>query len=453
VFGPVLLIVLGAVLLARNLDPELSLLRLFADYWPWILVFWGSFRLAEFAVDHLLRRRAPEPLGAGAVIVAVFLCFAGSAAHALSRNNFEFLDWMAVRGSWFDLEFDYPLQHEQAVNPGQAVLIRNLEGRVRIVASEQPGLRVAGHKRIRAHSDRSAAELDRRSVLEFSPQAGQVVLQPRPAPDRDSRRISYDVEIQLPADVALRIEGTRGHLDVQGLAGGVTIEGSASIEISDVGGPVRIHARRAQHIGARRLASTLEVDGRARRLEVEQLAGQLTIAGSAVEQVRLSKLDQPARLDFNNTVVELQKLEGELEITPGAIEIADASGPLVLTSRGSRRRHIRLEQISGALTVDARRGDLELRGGNQPLAPTDIRIERGDISVLLAPDAAFSIEAQTGQGSASHEFGDALQLETQGRAATLRGNRGQGPLLKLETGRGDVRIQKKEQPFGTAVEI
>jgi DUF4097 and DUF4098 domain-containing protein YvlB len=452
-FGPVLLIVLGGVLLARNLNPELPLLHLFAGYWPWILVFWGGFRLVEFALARLLGRRAPEPLGAGAVIVAVFLCFAGSTAHALSRNEFEFVDWIHGRGAWFDLEFDYPLRHEQSIGPGQAVLIRNLEGRIRIVASDQPGLRIAGHKRIRAFSDRMAAGLEQRSLLEISPQAGQVIVQPRPLPERDSRRVSYEVEIEMPAGAALRVEGARGRLDVQGLSGNVTLGGSASIEISDVSGPVRIEARRASRIAARRLASTFHVDGRARRVEAEELAGAVTIDGSAVEEVRLSKLEQPVRLRFNNTDVDLQQLPGHLEITAGAVEIVNATGPLVLNSRGSRRRHIRLERISGALTVDAQRGDLELLAGDRPPERTNVKIESGDISVHLAPNANFSIEATTARGSANHEFGDALKIESHDRAATLRGTRGQGPLLKLETGRGDVRVQKTNKGFGAAVEI
>lgn len=452
-FGPVLLIVLGGVLLARNLDPALSLVRLFADYWPWILIFWGGFRLVEFGVARLLGRRAPEPLGVGAVILAVFLCFAGSTAHALAGNDFEFVDWMMVRGGWFDSAFDYPVQHEQAVADGQEVLIRNLAGRVRIVASGQPGLRISGNRRIRAFNDRTAAQLEERSVLEISSRAEQVVVQPRPLPERDGRRVSYDVDIELPEAVALRVEGARGRLDVQGLSGNISLDGSASVEISDLSGPVRIEAHRGSRIVARRLASTLEVKGRARRVEAEEVAGALTIDGSGVEEVRLSKLEQPVRLRFNNTDLDLQKLPGEIEVTPRAAEIAGAAGPVVLTSRGSRTRHIRLERITGALTVEAERGDVELEAGDQLPSRTDIRLQRGDIHVVLAPDAAFSIEASTAHGSASHEFGEALRVEAKDRAATLRGGRGQGPLLKLETGRGNVRVQKGDKGFGTAVEI
>jgi LiaF transmembrane domain len=453
IFGPVLLIVLGSILLARNLDPTLSLANLFADYWPWILIFWGSFRLVEFALARLRGRRPPEPLGAAAVLIAIFLCLAGSTAHTFSRNEFEFLDWLRLRNGWFDLEFDYPVHHQQTVGPGQAVLIRNLEGRVRIVASEGSGLRIDGHKRVRAFNDRSAATLDERSLLEISPQAQQMIVQPRPLPERDSRRVSYDVDIALPAATALRVEGARGQLDVQGLSGDVFLEGAASIAINDVGGPVHIEAHRAPHITARRLASTLAVGGRVRRIEAEQLAGALTIEGSAVEEVLLSKLNQPARLHFQNTDLTLQKLPGNLEITPGKVEIVDAAGPLVLNRRGSRTAGIRLERISGALTVEAEHSDLELLARETPPPATNVRIGHGDINVVLAPNAAFTIEASTAHGSASHDFGEAIHLETKDQAATLRGGRGQGPRLKLETSRGDITVESAKKPFGSEVEI
>ena len=453
-FGPVLLIALGIVFLAHNLVPELSLVPLFADYWPWILVFWGGFRLAEFAVARLLGRRAPEPLGAGAVIVAVFLCVAGSAAHSLARNQAGLLDWLAGRGAWFDVQFDYPLRHEAPITTGQGVLIRNLPGRIRIVASEQPGVRIEGHKRVRAANEPAAVTLDEQSPLEVSVQGERLVVQPKSLPDRDRRRVSFDVSIEMPASTPVHVEGARGFVEVFGIAGGVSLDGSGSIEITDVSGPVTIQARRIERITARRLASSLVVEGRARRIEVEELAGAVTIDGSVVERVRLAKVDGPSRLRFNNTGLEIEKLTGELEITERSIEIVDAVGPLRLNSRGSgRNRRIRLEGIAGTVAVDAERGDLVLLTGTQPLDGAEVRLGRGEIEVVLDPDAAFTIEASTARGTASHEFGAALQVATQDRRATLRGGRGQGPLLKLETGRGDIQVRRAEGPAGRSVEI
>ncbi len=117
-FGPIVLIALGGLLLAHNLYPQIRLARLFADYWPWILIVWGGFRLAEFGVARARGRRGPQPLGAGAVVVALLLCLAGSTAHSLARNEFEFVDWLRV-GGWFD--GDYPRHYEQAFGTGHAI--------------------------------------------------------------------------------------------------------------------------------------------------------------------------------------------------------------------------------------------------------------------------------------------------------------------------------------------
>jgi hypothetical protein len=82
VFGPVVLIVLGALLLAHNFWPEFSLFRVFAAHWPWILIGWGTFRLVEFAAALIRRRPAPPPLGGGAFVLALLLVVAGSIAHS-----------------------------------------------------------------------------------------------------------------------------------------------------------------------------------------------------------------------------------------------------------------------------------------------------------------------------------------------------------------------------------
>jgi len=81
-FGPVVLIVVGALLLAHNFWPEFSLFRLFAAHWPWILIGWGVFRLAEFAAALLRGRPAPPPLAGGAFLLALLLVVAGSIAHS-----------------------------------------------------------------------------------------------------------------------------------------------------------------------------------------------------------------------------------------------------------------------------------------------------------------------------------------------------------------------------------
>jgi len=90
------LIAYGGLLLYSNFHPELSLMRLFAFYWPWLLVAWGMLRMVEIIVAHLRWRPIPPPLRAGAFLCVVVLCVAGSVAHAIEQHDFPSFRW---RGS------------------------------------------------------------------------------------------------------------------------------------------------------------------------------------------------------------------------------------------------------------------------------------------------------------------------------------------------------------------
>lgn len=58
IIGPLILILVGALLLMANLSPQIRIMDVLAIQWPWILVGWGVIRLVELAVWS----RRPEPL-------------------------------------------------------------------------------------------------------------------------------------------------------------------------------------------------------------------------------------------------------------------------------------------------------------------------------------------------------------------------------------------------------
>lgn len=91
VFGPLLLISLGALFLYANFHPELSLQAVFAHNWPWVLVVWGGVRVVETILAHFRWRPTPPPLGAGSFLLVVLLCVLGSAAHAYEEGALHLL--------------------------------------------------------------------------------------------------------------------------------------------------------------------------------------------------------------------------------------------------------------------------------------------------------------------------------------------------------------------------
>ena len=50
--GPILIILVGAAFLIYNLRPDIPLFDLLAQYWPFLLIAWGTLRLLEVLLDY-----------------------------------------------------------------------------------------------------------------------------------------------------------------------------------------------------------------------------------------------------------------------------------------------------------------------------------------------------------------------------------------------------------------
>ena len=86
VVAPLLLIGIGALLLARNMYPELALSDYIANYWPYVLIGWGVLRLAEIVVWAANGKPLPAGgVGGGEWVLVVFLIILGTGFRA-ARN-------------------------------------------------------------------------------------------------------------------------------------------------------------------------------------------------------------------------------------------------------------------------------------------------------------------------------------------------------------------------------
>jgi hypothetical protein len=72
----------------------------------------------------------------------------------------------------------------------------------------------------------------------------------------------------------------------------------------------------------------------------------------------------------------------------------------------------------------------------------DVHTRTGDITVALPGNAEFQIDGSTSQGDADNEYGGGLQQQSNGRAATIRGRVGNGPLVTVGTDRGMISLKK-----------
>src|ERR1700694_3404532 len=90
VAGPVVLILLGVVLLLTTmhvLRPQ-PLLHWFGTYWPALIILWGVIKLVEYQQAQKEGTR-PSGIGAGGVLLLVFLILFGMSATQASRFNWD----------------------------------------------------------------------------------------------------------------------------------------------------------------------------------------------------------------------------------------------------------------------------------------------------------------------------------------------------------------------------
>jgi len=441
--GPVLLILIGLLFLVNNLRPDLPLLDVVARYWPYLLIAWGLLRMLEILVAAMRSRPLPlTGISGGEWVLVVFLCLIGSALYFANRYSSR---WPQARITMHGIEvfgesFDYPLEATRPAGKAPRLLVENLRGNARIVASDTEEVKVGGRTTIRAFHQSDADKAFKECPLEIVTQGGLVVV--RTNHDRLSgpQRISSDLDIAVPRGASIQGRGRYGDFDITGVTGDVEVSSeNAGVRLQDIGGGVRIDLRRSDIIRCVGLKGTVDLKGRGQDVELENVEGQVTINGSYSGEMLFRNLAKPLRLESSVTEFEVQRIPGQVRMALGSVTASDLVGPILLKTRS---RDVRFSEFTESLEISVDRGDIELRPGRLPLAKMDVRTRSGAIELTAPAAAKFGLAARTERGEAINEFGPAIRVETEGRGARMTGPEGQQPVLTLVTDRGSVTIRK-----------
>lgn len=400
---PLLLIGVGALLLARTLHPELPLMDYVARYWPFALIGWGALRAAEILYWAAASKPLPaRGIAGGDWLVIALVCVFGAGLHA-ARG----ITW-SERIPFGNIEifggqtFDYPIEGEKPASLTPRVVIENFRGDVQITGADAATVKVTGHKTIRAFDQGGADRLDRDSPLEIGGDTNRVVIGMR-APGGPLRLVTGTVEIAVPKGASVEAQGRNGNVRVSNIQGAVNLSGRGEdIDLQDIGGPVSISGARYGSVQLRNVSKSLHFDG-------------------------------------PQTQFSIEKLPGELRLAPGDFSGSNWSGPAHVSMRS---RDVQISDFTGSLAVSVERGDIELRPMRLPLAHIEAHARSGDIRLSLPPAAQFTLEASTSNGEITNDFGGALKLDSSGRQSTLRGAVGNGPAIEIQTERGQIVVGK-----------
>jgi Putative adhesin len=261
----------------------------------------------------------------------------------------------------------------------------------------------------------------------------------------------------VSAALGCRVEVEHGDAHVERLMSASTIEVSHGT-LNAVDMAALTTKLRFSDLHARKIAGDLKSEGEHSALRIDDVKGDvaLTNRGDIDIQNVLGKVS----IENRRGHVRLLKASGAVSVKNSfdSVEASDIGGFLEVTSehgeirvqrfvKGARlesdTENVDAADFEGALTVVAKRADVSLKPARKLLAPIDVEIDIGDVRLALSDSVNALLDASVERGDVVGEAG-ALKSSEQGKRllkATLGSG---GPLVKLRSRLGDIRVSTED---------
>ena len=440
--GPVVLIVMGVVFLMGTMGVLhwYMLGRLFAHYWPLLIILWGVVKLIEHQQAQREGTRA-SGISIGGVFLLCCLIVAGLISTQASRVNWSGLHdqigWDDEDfGSLFGNTYSFTDQSSQTFPAGGSLHVVSDRGDVNVVVSEGNQIKVDIAKKVHAENQQDADKYNAGTKPQITIREKIVTVNAN-TQGAGEHGVAADMTISIPRKVPVVISTRHGDINVTGRDGSLDISSQrGEVMAEDINGSVSLNL---QHSSAKvsHVSGDVTVDGRVNDLTVSNVKGATRLTGEFMESVRLSQIGKAVTFKSSRTDMEFAKLEGNLDLDSGDLRATSASGPGRLITRS---KDIHLDGMSGDLRLEDSNGVVEVLV--RKLGSLQIDNRNGDIQLALPPQAAFRMDARARNGEIQSDFAE-LKVENAHDQATLAGTVGSGNVsVRLNNEHGTIEIHK-----------
>jgi len=448
--GPVILIILGILFLLGNLRliswKHIGLW--FAHYWPLLLILWGVLKLVEYYRAKSEGLAAPG-LGAGGVVLLIFLIIGGLTASQVARVDFEGLsDEIDVGDShipFFGESHDFGDQLTQDLPTGASVKIVNDRGAVNVNVSNDNKIEVNLAKKIRSDSNDEAEKWNEQTKPQITV-SGNVVTINANTKGAGDHPVTADLSVSIPRKAALTIAAQRGDVNVAGRDGNLEISSQkGDVSVDDINGDVTLNMDRGAmntgH-GAVRVAQVsgdVNVQGRSNDVSIADVKGAVRINGDVSDGLKLSKIGKSVSFKSSRTDLEFSKLDGDLDLDSDSLRGDNLLGPVRLSTRS---KDVSLEGVSGDVRIQDENSGVQV--GLK--APGNVQIDNrnGDITLGVPDKVGFKVEARSRGGEVQADFPGVNVTNTDEDGKAL-GTFGNGAMhLVLNSEHGNITLHKRE---------
>ncbi len=124
-----------------------------------------------------------------------------------------------------------------------------------------------------------------------------------------------DLDVTVPKGASVELRGQNGDFDIGDLNGEVTVySDNAGVRAQKPGGQVEGGDAEERHHPATSIKGDVELKGKGRDIELEDIQGQVSINGSYSGETTLRNVSKPVRFESNVTQLRLERIPGELQL-------------------------------------------------------------------------------------------------------------------------------------------
>lgn len=437
--GPLFLILIGvfALLITTHHINLAHFWHGYGHWWPLVLIGAGVLLALE---SLAFSRHSRIRLGGGVVFLMLILALLGIAA-AHHQVNWQAVGDQLNLGDSVDLSQMFGSKHEtqeqivHALPDGATLVIQNPHGSVTIASggnSSDGQMHLALDKTVYTGSDAEA----RHRLQDLEPlitSNGRAVVVHMPSGNNQTA----DMNLTVPATVAVEIHASHGHIAVNGRQAAVSVNADhGDVRLTGITGAV--HAAMHQgNFSASNIQGSLNVTGRMNDLTLSHVTGPAVLDGDFFGDVHLEKLAGATHLHSSRTDIQLAGLPGSVSLDGDDLTMENAKGPVMV---GTAAKDVALRGVKGAIRVRNSNGSVTVKALS-PLGAVDIQNSNGNVKLTLPADADFSIQATADDGEIHTDF--KLPTQNNNDRTTVSGEvGGGGPQIKITAEKGDITIKK-----------
>jgi DUF4097 and DUF4098 domain-containing protein YvlB len=448
--GPIILIGVGVMFLLMNMRlvswPRLG--WFFATWWPVLLIVFGLIRIAEYTIAR--SRGGPAPrLGGGAIFLLILLIVMG-----LSASSARHVNWQAIGNNvdvnpgWdgmFGEKYEFTQELSQPLPGDGRIQIDSDRGSVTVHVAENGDspVKMVVHRHISADSQEAANKFNDQqkpamsvdgNILRIN--SGEHVAHVQVGFSMGPRIVT-DLEIWAPRKAPVQVNAGRGDVNVSQRDADVKITTTrGDVQADQIKGNVEIIARRG-NVQASQVTGDVHVEGRADDVTLSDISGVALLEGEFFGDTKLSHIGKSVKFHSTRTDLELGRLDGDLSMDSGDLRVSSVAGPFEVRTKA---KDIRLEDVSGPITVENSHGEIDVRP-KAPFGDVTLNNHQGAIHIVLPEAAGFTVAARSSRGELESDF--PLNVTKNGDDHVAEGNVGKGgKKLQLTTDHGTIEIRK-----------